>query len=323
MKIAAALALTATMAAAFAPSAVPLARRSSASSLFAVTTAQIKELRELTGAGMMDCKKILTEFDGDIEAAADELRKKGLAKADKKASRVAAEGKIAKATSGGKTVLVEVNCETDFVAKDESFSKFVEAVAGAAAAMEGSDVETLMAAGVEGGTVEEVRAGLVSKIGENIQVRRVAARGSDATTTGAYIHMNRIGVLVEIEGGTPELCVDVAMHVAAMNPAYATKDDVPAEDIEKERKFLTEQVAESGKPADIVSKMVEGRLNKYLAENCLVSQQYVKTNDRTVGKLLEENGAKMIGFTRIAVGEGIEKKKDDFAAEVAAMAAGK
>ena len=196
MKIAAALALTATMAAAFAPSAVPLARRSSASSLFAVTTAQIQDLRELTGAGRMACQKILTEFDGDIEAAADELRKKGLAKADKKASRVAAEGKIAKATSGGKTVLVEVNCETDFVAKDESFSKFAEAVAGAAAAMDGSDVESLMAAGVEGGTVEEVRAGLVSKIGENIQVRRVAARGSDATTTGAYIHMNRIGVLV-------------------------------------------------------------------------------------------------------------------------------
>ncbi|KAL3807954.1 hypothetical protein ACHAXA_006174 [Cyclostephanos tholiformis] len=323
MKIAAALALTAATAAAFAPSAVPYSRRSASSSLFAVSTAQIKELRELTGAGMMDCKKVLTEFDGDIEAAADELRKKGLAKADKKASRVAAEGKIAMAKSGGKTVLVEVNCETDFVAKDESFSKFADTVASAAAAMDGSDVESLMAMSVAGGTVEEVRAGLVSKIGENIQVRRIAARGSDNTTTGAYIHMNRIGVLVEIEGGTPELCTDVAMHVAAMNPPYATKDDVPPEDIEKERKFLTEQVAESGKPADIISKMVDGRLNKFLAENCLVSQQYVKTNDRTVGKLLEENGAKMIGFTRIAVGEGIEKKKDDFAAEVAAMAAGK
>merc|ERR1739842_130293 len=150
----------------------------------------------------------------------------------------------------------------------------------------------------------------------------IASRGGDDTTTGAYIHMQRIGVLVEIEGGTPELCTDVAMHVAAMNPAYATKDDVPAEDIEKERKFLTEQVADSGKPADIISKMVEGRLNKFLAENCLVDQTYVKTNDRTVQKLLEENGAKMIGFTRIVVGEGIEKKTDDFAAEVASMAAG-
>jgi elongation factor Ts len=318
MKIAAALALTATMATAFAPSAVPFTRQST--SLFAVTTAQIKELREATGAGMMDCKKVLTEFDGDVEAAADELRKKGLAKADKKASRIAAEGKIAMAKVGGKTVLVEVNCETDFVAKDDSFAKFADQAAEAAAGMDGEDVEALMAA--NGGALEDTRAGLVSKIGENIQVRRVAARGTDATTTGAYIHMQRIGVLVEIEGGTPELCTDVAMHVAAMNPAYATKEDVPAEDIEKEREILTAQVADSGKPADIISKMVEGRLNKYLSENCLVSQQYVKTNDRTVGKLLEENGAKMIGFTRIEVGEGIEKKQDDFAAEVAAMAGG-
>ena len=322
MKVAAALALTATMATAFSPSAIPHAARQS-TSLFAVTTAQIKELREATGAGMMDCKKVLTEFDGDVEAAADELRKKGLAKADKKASRVAAEGKISMASVGGKTVLVEVNCETDFVAKDDSFSKFADQAAEVAAGLDGESVESLMAASTEGGTLEDVRAGLVSKIGENIQVRRVAARGSDDTTTGAYIHMQRIGVLVEIEGGTPELCTDVAMHVAAMNPAYATKEDVPAEDIEKEREILTAQVADSGKPEDIIKKMVEGRLNKFLSENCLVSQQYVKTNDRTVGKLLEENGAKMIGFTRIAVGEGIEKKEDDFAAEVAAMAAGK
>ena len=320
MKVAAALAFTATMATAFAPSAVPFTARQS-TSLFAVTTAQIKELREATGAGMMDCKKVLTEFDGDVEAAADELRKKGLAKADKKASRIAAEGKIAMAKVGGRTVLVEVNCETDFVAKDDSFAKFADQTAQAAAKLDGDDVEALMAA--DGGALEDVRAGLVSKIGENIQVRRVSSRGSDDTTTGAYIHMNRIGVLVEIEGGTPELCTDVAMHVAAMNPPYATKEDVPAEDIEKEREILTAQVADSGKPEDIIKKMVDGRLNKYLSENCLVSQQYVKTNDRTVGKLLEENGAKMIGFTRIAVGEGIEKKQDDFAAEVAAMAGGK
>eukprot|EP00579_Thalassiosira_antarctica_P006348 CAMPEP_0201882878 /NCGR_PEP_ID=MMETSP0902-20130614/14789_1 /ASSEMBLY_ACC=CAM_ASM_000551 /TAXON_ID=420261 /ORGANISM="Thalassiosira antarctica, Strain CCMP982" /LENGTH=322 /DNA_ID=CAMNT_0048411521 /DNA_START=43 /DNA_END=1011 /DNA_ORIENTATION=+ len=322
MKIVAALALTASMATAFAPNAIPFTARQS-TSLSAVSVAQIKELREATGAGMMDCKKVLTEFDGDVEKAAEELRKKGLAQADKKSSRIAAEGKIAMASVGGKTVLVEVNCETDFVAKDDSFTKFAGLAAEAAAGLDGEDVEALMAASVEGGTVESVRAGLVSKIGENIQVRRVAARGSDSTTTGAYVHMQRIGVLVEIEGGTPELCTDIAMHVAAMNPAYATKDDVPAEDIEKERAFLTEQVADSGKPEDIIKKMVDGRLNKYLAENCLVSQQYVKTNDRTVGKLLEENGATMIGFTRIAVGEGIEKRQDDFAAEVAAMAGGK
>jgi len=321
MKVAAALALTATMAAAFTPASIPHTTRQS-TSLFAVTTAQIKELRQLTGAGMMDCKNILNEFDGDIEAAADELRKKGLAKADKKASRVAAEGKIAVATVGGKSVLVEVNCETDFVAKDDSFSKFADQAAAAAVALDGEDVEALMKVDVGGESLEDVRAGLVSKIGENIQVRRVAARGSDDTTTGAYIHMNRIGVLVELEGGSSELCTDVAMHVAAMDPLYATKDDVPAADLEKERKFLTEQVADSGKPEDIIKKMVEGRLNKYLSENCLVNQQYVKTNDRSVGKLIEENGAKMIGFTRITVGEGIEKKADDFAAEVAAMAGG-
>jgi len=321
MKVAASLALMASVATAFvAPSGPVVARRSTG--LFAVSVAQIKELREATGAGMMDCKRVLTEFDGDVEAAAEELRKKGLAKADKKSSRIAAEGKIAVATAGGRSVLVEVNCETDFVAKDDSFTKFAGATAEAAAVLGDEDVEALMAAPMEGGSVEEVRAALVSKIGENIQVRRVVARGSDATTTGAYVHMQRIGVLVEIEGGTPELCTDVAMHVAAMSPAYATQEDVPAEDIEKERKFLTEQVADSGKPENIIEKMVEGRLNKFLAENCLVSQQYVKTNDRTVGKLLEENGAKMIGFTRIAVGEGIEKKQDDFAAEVAAMAGG-
>lgn len=272
---------------------------------------------------MMDCKKVLNQFDGDIEAATEELRKKGLATADKKASRVAAEGKIAMSQVGGRSVLVEVNCETDFVAKDDSFSKFADSAALAAAGIDSDDVEALMAADVGGSSLEDVRTELVSKIGENIQVRRIASRGSDDSTTGAYIHMNRIGVLVEIEGGTTELCTDVAMHVAAMNPLYATRDDVPAEDIEKERKFLTEQVADSGKPAEIISKMVEGRLNKFLSENCLVDQTYVKTNDRTVQKLLEENGAKMIGFTRIVVGEGIEKKADDFAAEVASMAAGK
>ena len=271
----------------------------------------------------MDCKKFLVEFDGDIEAAADELRKKGLAQADKKASRIAAEGKIAVAKNGGKTTLVEVNCETDFVAKDETFSEFAQKAADVAAGVDGDDIERIMAASTDGGSLEDVRAALVSKIGENIQVRRAVSRGNGETTTGAYIHMNRIGVLVEIEGGSEELCVDIAMHVAAMSPAYATKEDVPAEDIAKEREILTAQVADSGKPEDIINKMVDGRLNKYLAESCLVSQTYVKTNDKTVGKLLEENKAKMIGFTRIAVGEGIEKRVDDFAAEVAAMAKGK
>jgi elongation factor Ts len=324
MKVAAALALTATMATAFTPFSLnPTVRgiRHTTSLNAEITAALVKELRESTGAGMMDCKKALTEFSGDIEAAAEDLRKKGLAKADKKASRIAAEGKIAIGkSSDGRSVLVEVNCETDFVAKDDSFANFADQAASLAAGLSGDDVESLMAASVGSETFENVRAALVAKIGENIQVRRIAARGGSGTTTGAYIHMNRIGVLVELEGGTEELCTDVAMHVAAMNPPYATKEDVPAADVEKERAFLSSQVEDSGKPADIVAKMVDGRLNKWFAESCLVSQTYVKTNDKTVGKLLEEAGAKMIGFTRIEVGEGIEKKKDDFAAEVAAMA---
>jgi elongation factor Ts len=284
--------------------------------LFAeVTTALIKELREATGAGMMDCKKALQESDGDIEEATSFLREKGLAKADKKASRVAAEGRIALATNDKKAVVVEVNCETDFVAKDGSFLAFSDKIANAALTLDSEDVSELMAIKDDDQTLEEERQAMVAKIGENIQVRRLAARGSADTTVGAYVHMNKIGVLVELEGGDEALATDVAMHVAAMNPPYATQDDVPAEDLEKERAILSAQVAESGKPPEIIEKMVEGRIRKYLEEICLVSQTFVKTNDQTVGKLLESKGAKMVGFTRIAVGEGIEKKEDDFAAE--------
>jgi elongation factor Ts len=281
-----------------------------------VTPKTIKELREATGAGMMDCKKALLESDGDQEAAAEYLRKKGLAKADKKASRVAAEGKIAIANSGNKAVMVEINCETDFVAKDDNFLGFCDKVAGAAVNVAGDSVEELMSQD----DLEETRQAMVAKIGENIQVRRMASRGSEDTTVGAYVHMNKLGVLVEIEGGSEQLCIDVAMHIAAMNPPYATADDVPQEVLEKEKQILSEQALESGKPPEIVEKMVEGRIRKYLEDICLVSQTYVKDGDKTVGKLLEENGAKMIGFTRLAVGEGVEKKEEDFAAEVAKMA---
>lgn len=304
---------------AFAPSA-SFARAST--SLNAVTTAQIKELRDATGAGMMDCKKALIETDGDVEAANDFLRKAGLVKADKKASRVAAEGKIVVANEGGKAVMVEVNCETDFVAKDENFLGFADSVAKAALAVDGDDVDALLKADIGGETVEDKSKALVAKIGENIQVRRLASMGGADSTVGTYVHMNKIGVTVELEGGDEQLAVDVAMHVAAMNPQYATQDDVPAEDIAKEKEVLAAQVAESGKPPEIIEKMVEGRLRKYLEEICLVSQTYVKTNDKTVGKLIEEAGAKMKGFKRIEVGEGIEKKEEDFAAEVAKAAAG-
>merc|ERR1712087_360656 len=208
----------------------------------AVTPATIKQLRDETGAGMMDCKKALTESDGDQEAAAEFLRKKGLAQADKKASRVAAEGKIAVGTgSDGKAVMVEVNCETDFVGKDSTLLEYCERVAGAASSMGGSEsIEELMTQEVDGDSLEVTRQALVSKIGENIQVRRMTSRGTGETTVGAYVHMNRIGVLVELEGGTPELCTDVAMHVAAMNPPYATADDVPQDVLEKERTLLSE-----------------------------------------------------------------------------------
>lgn len=289
-----------------------------------VTPKTIKALRDATGAGMMDCKKALLEADGDQEAAAEALRAKGLAKADKKASRVAAEGKIAFATAADKAVMVEVNCETDFVAKDSEFLKFCDNVASKAIDMDSDDVEALMKAEVDGETLEDSRSALVAKIGENIQVRRLASRGGkESSTVGCYVHMNRIGVLVELEGGDESLCTDIAMHVAAMNPPYATPEQVPQDVLEKEKDFLTQQALDSGKPKEIVEKMVEGRIRKYLEEICLVSQTYVKDGDKTVGKLCDDAGAKMVGFTRIEVGEGIEKKEDDFAAEVASMAAGK
>mmetsp|Transcript_18648 Transcript_18648/g.38411 ORF Transcript_18648/g.38411 Transcript_18648/m.38411 type:complete len:329 (-) Transcript_18648:68-1054(-) len=292
----------------------------------AVTPKTIKQLRDETGAGMMDCKKALTECDGDQEVAAEFLRKKGLAQADKKASRIAAEGKIAVGTgSDGKAVMVEVNCETDFVGKDATFMAYCDRVAGAAAAakMDGSDsVEDLMNEEVDGESLEATRQALVSKIGENIQVRRMTSRGSGETTVGGYVHMGSIGVLVEIEGGSEELCTDIAMHVAAMNPPFATADDVPSDVLENEKRILTEQALDSGKPEAIVEKMVEGRIRKYLEEKCLVSQSYVKNGDITVQQLLDQNDAKMVGFSRLVVGEGIEKKVDDFAAEVASMAAG-
>jgi elongation factor Ts len=326
MKLSASLLLLSslTVASAFAPSSFGVARSSSA--LFgAVTPKEIKALRDATGAGMMDCKKALLETDGDMEAASEFLRKSGLVKADKKATRIAAEGKIAVAKNeDGKCVLVEINCETDFVAKDENFAAFSEEVATAAVGIsaDDNDMDALMAASVGDKSMEDYRQAMVAKIGENIQVRRFASMGGSGTTVGSYIHMNKIGVLVELEGGTEELAVDVAMHVAAMNPQFATADDVDEATLEKERRILTEQALESGKPKEIVDKMVEGRVRKYLEEICLVSQTFVKTNDKTVGQMLKDNGATMKGFKRIAVGEGIEKKQEDFAAEVA-KAAGK
>lgn len=285
-----------------------------------ITPKTIKALRDATGAGMMDCKKALIECDGDQEVASDFLRKKGLAQADKKASRVAAEGKIAFSSVGNKAVMVEVNCETDFVGKDSSFLGYCDKVASAALNVDDDQIESLMSQEVEGESLEAMRQAMVSKIGENIQVRRMESRGGEGCTVGVYVHMNRIGVIVELAGGDETLAQNVAMHVAAMNPPFANPEDVPGDVLEKEKKLLSEQALESGKPPEIVEKMVEGRIRKYLEEICLVSQTYVKDGDKTVGQLLEAAGAKMIGFSRIEVGEGIEKKEDDFAAEVAKMA---
>jgi elongation factor Ts len=291
----------------------------------AVTAAQVKELRERTGAGMMECKKALVECNGDIEIAIEHLRKTGLAQADKKSGRVAAEGQIILAMddNASKGVMVEVNCETDFVAKDDSFLGFANDVASQALALGNTEVATIMAQpSSNGGSLEESRQALVSKIGENIQVRRVSNAGIDNGVLGAYVHGGRIGVMVSMEGGTTDLAKDIAMHVAAVNPAYVSADDVPAAEVEKEKAILVAQAADSGKPAEIIEKMVQGRLRKYLGEITLLGQPFVKDPDLSVEKLLKQAGAKVVGFQRLEVGEGIDKKEENFADEVMAQVRG-
>jgi elongation factor Ts len=291
----------------------------------AITAALVKELRERTGAGMMECKKTLVETDGDIDAAIELMRKSGMAKADKKAGRVAAEGTIAMARSadGKQAVLVEVNCETDFVAKGDDFTAFASKVAERALATGAATAEALLETAIEDGgkSVEETRKELIAKIGENISVRRVS-RVESSGVVGAYLHGTRIGVLTALEGGDEELARDIAMHVAASKPICVSADDVPAEVIEKEKEIFSAQAAESGKPADIIEKMVSGRINKYLKEITLLGQPFVKDPDQTVEKLLASKGAKVTGFQRLEVGEGIEKKEEDFVAEVMAQAKG-
>ncbi len=290
----------------------------------AITAALVKELRERTGAGMMECKKALVETDGDIEAAIENMRKSGQAKAAKKAGRTAAEGVIViKTTPDNKSAaIVEVNCETDFVAKDDNFKSFADAVGERVLTSDVADVEALMALPLHEGedtTIEEARQALVAKIGENMTVRRFAriqAKGTLAT----YSHGVRIGVVVDIDGDAA-LGRDIAMHVAASNPVCVDEADVPAEMLAKEREIVEAQAKESGKPENIVEKMVEGRMRKYLGEITLKGQPFVKDPDTTVGKLLEKEGAKVNDFVRYEVGEGIEKKQEDFREEVMAQAA--
>jgi elongation factor Ts len=289
-----------------------------------VTADAVKQLRERTGAGMMECKKALVETKGDLDAAAELMRKQGIAKADKKASRVAAEGVIVieKSADGKSAAMVEVNSETDFVSREGDFKSFAQAVGKAAASTQTTNVEALLAAKLEGGeTVDERRRALIAKIGENINVRRVTQL-SAPTVLGAYVHGTRIGALVALEGGDAALAYDVAMHVAASNPQYATVDAVPADAVAKERALLVEQAkienskAEKPKPEDIVVKMVEGRLRKSLAEITLAGQPFVKDPNVTVEKLLAGAKAKVVAFERYEVGAGIEKKQEDFRAEV-------
>ena len=289
----------------------------------AVTAAMVKELRERTGAGMMECKNALVEAGGDMDAAVEAMRKAGLAKADKKASRVAAEGKVVQALSadGQQAVMVEVNSETDFVAKDGNFNTFAEAVAQIALDADPADIDALLAADHDGATVEEARQALIAKIGENIQVRRFVRSETDGQL-GAYVHGGKIGVLVDIEGGDAELAHDIALHIAAMNPEFISDADVPADVMAKEKEILIAQAADSGKPPEIIEKMVTGRLRKHLAGITLLGQPFVKDGDLTVGKLLKQKNATVKGFQRLVVGEGIEKKQENFAEEVMQQVSG-
>ena len=283
-----------------------------------ITASLVKELRERTGAGMMECKKALSENAGNIDAAAEALRKSGLAKADKKADRVAAEGRIAAAQNDSTAVLVEINSETDFVAKDDNFLRFTEVVAQTALTSGAADADALKAAKVESGeTIEETRAAVIAKVGENVQVRRVA-RVESTNNVAAYVHGGRIGVLVELKGGDADLARGLAMHVAAMNPPYNKASDVPTDFVEKEKEIELAKMSEKdkSKPADILEKIISGKMSKIVNEVTLYGQPYVLDTDKTVEAVLKAAGAEVVGFQRLAVGEGIEKVQEDYAAEV-------
>ncbi|SDI56609.1 elongation factor Ts [Ferrimonas sediminum] len=283
----------------------------------AITAALVKELRERTGAGMMDCKKALVETNGDIELAIENMRKSGQAKAAKKAGRIAAEGVIIVKSNDGLAAMVEVNCETDFVARDENFLAFANKVADVALAGKIDNIDALNAAELDGNTVEVTRANLVAKIGENMNVRRVVL--VEGANLGAYIHGGKIGVVAALNGGDEALAKDIAMHVAASNPQFVKPEDVDADVVANERRIQVEIAVNSGKPQEIAEKMVEGRMKKFTGEISLTGQPFVKDPSMNVGKLLKDAGADVTTFVRLEVGEGIEKAEEDFAAEVAAQ----
>ncbi|MCK5396037.1 MAG: elongation factor Ts [Gammaproteobacteria bacterium] len=291
-----------------------------------ITASMVKELRERTGSGMMECKKALQEAEGNIDVAIENMRKSGLAKADKKASRVAAEGRVVIEISddGKSAAVVEVNCETDFVSGGDDFLSFVTAIAKTALANQPADVAALSEMTLDGSseTIEEARKAKIAKIGENMQLRRFELLKSEDGSFGRYLHGSRMGVLVEMVNGNDELIKDVAMHIAASNPMCVSESDVPADVLEKEKDILRAQALESGKPADIVEKMLTGRIRKYLAEITLLGQSFVKDPDKTVETLLADAGATVNNFVRYEVGEGIEKKQENFADEVMAQIGG-
>lgn len=286
----------------------------------AITASLVKELRERTGSGMMECKKALVETDGDIDAAAELMRKSGAAKADKKAGRVAADGaiKVMVEADGKSAVILEINSETDFVAKDDNFQAFADQVLAAVARDKPGSVEQLASLQLASGqTVEEARQALIAKVGENIQLRRFQ-RLESQDSIACYAHGARIGVLVDSSADN-ELARDIAMHIAALNPQFVDQASIPAEFVAKEKSIFIAQAESSGKPAEIIEKMIQGRLDKFLAEVTLLGQPFVKDQDQKVSKLLANAGASVNGFVRYEVGEGIEKKVEDFAAEVAAQ----
>jgi len=293
-----------------------------------ITAQMVKELRERTGAGMMDCKKALNASDGDLDAAAAAMRTSGLAKADKKAGRVAAEGVIAVKTdaAGARAAMVEVNCETDFVSRSDDFQAFADAIADRVLASNPADVDALLAMPLADGdeaNIERSRQELIARIGENMTVRRFAVlEAADGGHLGSYRHGNSIAVLVQTQGGDADLARDIAMHIAASRPSVINQDQVPEDAVAKEKAIFVAQAADSGKPDNIIEKMVSGRIRKFLDEQALVGQPFVKEPDMKVGKLLSSKGAEVLCFERLEVGEGIEKKVDDFAAEVAAQVAG-
>lgn len=286
-----------------------------------ISAGLVMQLRERTGAGMMECKKFLIATNGDIEEAILEMRKAGQAKADKKADRVAAEGivVIARSSDGRSSVMIEINSETDFVARDQNFTDFANTVAEVALNSSVTDIDALSNLNVSTGiTVEQARQQLVAKIGENIKLRRLERMSCDGVI-GTYLHGSRIGVMVALKGGNEELAKDIAMHIAASKPMVVSRDQVSADAIENEREIFTAQAKESGKPQEIIDKMIEGRINKFIDEVSLIGQPYVKDPNIKVGQLLKEKNAEVLSFVRYEVGEGIEKKEDNFVEEVMAQ----